>query len=321
MKLESKTGMIDILRPIAAFTVVVETGSFRAAAAKLGLSPAVVSHHVSTLEKRFDVPLLYRTTRKLTLTDTGREVAELGRTICDAGSAAYDTLQNRSSEPTGLLRVTAPAVFQYGPFLTDVSEFLKDHPSVRLQLDFSDKTVDLIDEGYDAAIRIGKLEDSALIARRVVGGSQVICAAPSYLDGMELPKAPADLASLELIKAPGQTGNFKLRHKLEVQADVDVKCTVRASVSTGYAAMRMALDGAGLVLLPRYLVRDILGQSLIEVLPDWSAPEFSAYAVWPRNVGARSLAKAFVNHLLRKIAIDPPTERPRIQGQDPFIVE
>lgn len=303
--------MIDTLRPIAVFTVVVETGSFRAAAAKLGLSPAVVSHHVSALEKRFDVPLLYRTTRKLTLTDTGREIAELGRTICNAGNDALQTLQQRSSEPTGLLRFTAPAVFQYGPFLSDVSEFLKDHPAVELRLDFSDDDVDLIASGYDAALRIGNLEDSALVARRVVGGTQVICASPDYLKDHDAISSPQDLTSIEMIAAPGQTNAIGLKRRDNPDEKTEIKCQIRARVSTGYAAMRMALDGAGFVLLPRYLVRDIIGDKLIEILPDWSAPEFNAYAVWPRNVGSRSLAKTFVNHLLQKIAVDPPTKRPQ----------
>ena len=198
--------MLDHLRAMAVFATVAETGSFSGAARKLGLSASVVSHHVTVLERHLDTPLLYRTTRRLSLTDAGRKLAGSANDMLAAAEQGFGLIGQQSDSPTGSLKITAPAVLQYARFITRLSTFAKHFPRVEISISFSDRRLNLVAEGYDLAFRIGKLEDSTLIARKLVDGQQVLCASPGYLKAAGAPTVIQDFPMLDSV--PSATGTL-----------------------------------------------------------------------------------------------------------------
>ncbi|MDA4844762.1 LysR family transcriptional regulator [Hoeflea poritis] len=292
--------MLDHLRAMAVFSAVAEAGSFRAAAGRLGISPSVVSHHVTALERHLDTPLIYRSTRRLSLTDAGRRLAVSAQAMVRAAEEGYQAIGHEAESPSGMLRVTAPAVFQYALFVKRVAEFMKQHPKVEISVNFSDRWRNLVEEGLDLAFRIGPLRDSSLKARKLVDGRQFLCASPSYLKVRPVPKTPADLDELEMIGFAGRSYTIgrtgkggkggKAQHRLRMPG--------RLVVDSGFAAMRLAEEGCGATVLPDFLARAPLEAGrLVEVLPGWTVPGFGIYAVWPDNPGTNTLRALFVDFI------------------------
>lgn len=297
--------MLDHFRPLAIFSTVAETGSFRLAAERLGLSPSVVSHHVSKLEERYDVALLYRSTRQLTLTTAGQDVLEHGIALLDAGARALDVLQADLSEPQGLLRITAPAILEHGRFMDDLAEFMELNPKVDLELNFSDERIDLIAGGYDLALRGGSLDDSDLMSLKITSVEDVICASPKFIEKHGEPASPEDLVNFKLIGVPPgkSTLTFHSAKGPKHKREINVVSGVR--VSTGDAALSLAIRGAGIARLPRLLIETQEQDQLVDLLPGWSLSKFDIHAIWPRNVGHRSLTRIFVDFLRSKVAVPP----------------
>lgn len=304
--------MIDRLRAIAVFATVAETGSFRAAARRLGLSPSVVSHHVGTLERDFGLALFYRTTRKLALTDTGERLFEHGRAMMAAGEAGIDALSDRSVNPSGLLRITAPAILQDGPIIQDISRFMTLYPRIEVALQFSDQRQGLIEGGHDIALRIGAPDDSTLKMRRLVGGTRVLCASPDYVATLPAIAVPEDLQGARLI---GLTGTDDAIEVGQGAAARTVVMTRRLTVDTGHAARSFALNHQGIAVLPRFfVVANLADGTLVELLEGWELPRFDVYAVWPENAGARSLSRLLIGFLVAELAQNPPLARASPEG-------
>lgn len=289
--------MLDLLRPLAVFSTVAETGSFRLAANRLGLSPSVVSHHVSKLEERYDVALLYRSTRKLTLTAAGQEVLEHGMALLDAGARARDVLQADLSEPQGMLRIAAPAILEHGRFMDDIASFLQLYPKVDLHLNLSDERVDVIGGGYDLVLRAGHLQDIDLMSLKLTSVEDVICASPDFIKKYGEPAKPQDLVDFRMIGVPPRKNTLTFFDARNLKKKVTVNVTPSVHVSTGDAALSLALRGTGIARLPRLLTETQPKESLVDLLPGWSLAKFDIQAIWPRNVGHRSLARLFVEHL------------------------
>lgn len=302
--------MLDHLRAMAVFATVAETGSFSGAARKLGLSASVVSHHVTVLERHLDTPLLYRTTRRLSLTDAGRKLAGSANDMLAAAEQGFGLIGQQSDSPTGSLKITAPAVLQYARFITRLSTFAKHFPRVEISISFSDRRLNLVAEGYDLAFRIGELEDSTLIARKLVDGQQVLCASPGYLKAAGAPTQPADLTRLEMIAGPSPRLELQSR---EGRAKRTVRIPHRLSVDSGFAAMRMAEEGCGVAMLPDFLARKSIDSgTLVEVLPEWRLPSFGIHAVWPDNPGTHALRTRLVDFVALIARTDGTTDREMI---------
>lgn len=269
------------------------------AADRLGLSPSVVSHHVSKLEERYDVALLYRSTRKLTLTAAGKDVLEHGAALLDAGSRARDVLQADLSEPQGVLRISAPAILEHGRFMDDIASFLELYPKVDLHLNFSDERVDVIGGGYDLVLRAGHLEDIDLMSLKLTSVEDVICASPGFIKKYGEPATPDTLVDFRMIGVPSGKNTLTFHNTRNHTETVKVDVVPSVRVSTGDAALSLALRGAGIARLPRLLTETQQKGSLVDLLPGWSLAKFDIQAIWPRNVGHRSLARLFVEHLRR----------------------
>lgn len=306
--------MLDQLRALAVFATVADAGSFRGAARRLGISASVVSHHVTSLERFLDTPLIYRSTRKLSLTAAGQQLAQSARTMLDSAQEGFGRISRESASPTGRLRITAPAILQYARFVTRVSTFMKHYPKVELSINFSDRQHNIVEEGLDLALRIGWLQDSSLKARKLVDGGLMLCASPHYLQEQPALHRPEDLTQLEMINLVGTPTNIRLQARKGRKSERAVRMSHRITVDSGFAAKRMAVEGCGLVMLPDFFLRDSIADgSLVEVLTDWRAPTFGIYAVWPDNAGTNALRTLFVNFVALIARTEEETDRQMVE--------
>jgi len=294
--------MIDDLRSMAVFATVVAEGSFRGAATRLSLSPSVISHHVSRLEKRLDCALLYRSTRRLSLTDDGRVFHAACARALDAAEEGLNSVANRQSELAGRLRIGAPAMLASGPFVSDILAFADAYPAVELELCLADDRKNQIEAGFDVSIRLGWLEDSALRARQLLSVRRRLCAAPQLVERMGAPQHPADLVNWPwvyetmLARFVDFTGPKDATYR--------VPTTGRLSTNHAETAKRFALAGAGAFASIDFLVAEELAAGrLVELLPDWRIPSAGAYAVWPANVSRNSLSMRFVDFLHAQVSL------------------
>lgn len=290
--------MLDHLRGLAVLAAVAEAGSFRAAAKRLGLSASVVSHYITGLENRLNTPLIYRTTRRLSLTDAGARLADNAKMMVKIAEEGFASIGHQSPNPVGRLKITAPAILQYARFVTRVSTFMRHHPNVEISLKFTDRQINIVEEGLDLAFRVGQLKDSSLISRKLADGKLHVCASPDYLERQAVLKAPGDLEHLELIDLAGVSRDITFTASGEQQIERIARMKHRISVDSGFAARRMAEAGCGVVMLPDFFVRESLkSRALVEVLPEWQAPIYGIYAVWPPNAATNQLRSSFLNFI------------------------
>lgn len=288
--------MIDKLRSIAIFSTVVDQGSFRAAALHLGLAPSRVSEVVSGLEKELGVTLLYRSTRQISLTNEGRHLHAKAEDMLRAAEEGLDAINPHSKEPSGALRITAPAFVAQTNLMDSFSQFSATYPKVDLNFDFSDRPSALIRDGFDVAIRAGWLTDSDLMARTIGRVERFLVASPGYVAQMPPPAHPKDLEAWQWIR-------FVMRaNQTELTSDGGETVTVlgksRISVNAAEALYEFAARGMGLSAIPEHLAcRGFDRGDLVHVLPKWSLQPLGLHAVWPNQVRKENLTMTFVRFL------------------------
>jgi DNA-binding transcriptional LysR family regulator len=272
--------MVD-LNHVAVFVAVAQLGSFSKAARALAMPVSTVSRKVAELEGQLGVTLLQRTTRKLTLTTPGRayldECSEPLRHLHDAERV----LTNTQRQPTGVLRVSVPVVLGDPAFLAFISGFLQGHPGIQIDLFITNQFVDLVAENIDVAVRFGALSSSTVVARKLGTGVRYLVAAPAYLEGRPLPRAPADLAAHRcvLLNAQNHETHWDLvsgRRRARVHVSGDV--TSRDFHSVSFFTSR----GHGVGLLPsNYCDLQLASGALVRLLPRWTSPPVAVHAVYP----------------------------------------
>lgn len=287
----------------AIFAKVAELGSFARAADDLKLSKPTVSKAIARLENRLKIPLLHRTSRKVTLTENGRAVLERARLILEQGIAAEAESSAQAETPAGVVRVTAPmslGVVQLAPL---IPEFLERYPEVSLDLHLSDAHEDLIDKGYDLALRIAALADSSLRARRVRGVRIAMVAAPSYLDSYGRPKHPVELEQhkgVHYSNAP-TPDLWRLHH--ETAGEWTVRVPGRFQANNADVIMPALLAGAGIAMQPEFVVwRKLASGALEEVLPGWSTSELGLYIVTPPSSLRPLSVKVLIEFLVERLS-------------------
>jgi len=289
--------MNDDYRGLAIFVAVHEAGSMSAAGRRLKLSTSVVSHHISKLEDKLGVPLFFRSTRSLTLTSEGQKMLDAAKRMVAAGEEALDALSDDSEQPVGALRITMPAFGLNSTLHQSVWQFAKAHPMVALSLHSSDKPVDLVREGYDLAIRLGVLSDSALKSRRIGTFHRKIVATPAYLKSRPKIVSLSDLAEADFISLSVVPDTITVRHTGEdatitlqnIRLEVD-------AVTTGRAAV---LEGLGLMSLPlNEIEADLASGALVEVSPTWKLSSLGVYAVWPDFGPQKKLTRRLIDFLV-----------------------
>lgn len=260
---------MDRLTSMQVFVKVADLGSFAAAAAELNLSPAMVAKHIRRLEERLQVTLIRRTTRRQSLTDVGAEFLKRSRFILGEVEAAENLAAESQSAPRGILRVNAPMTFGSTSLAQALPDYLRTYPEVTVELSITDRMVDLVDEGFDAVIRIGELADTSLRARRMSNYEMVLCAAPAYLATHPAPERPADLAGHACLGF----AHWLPRSQWQFDGPGGTE-TVEVSgpmiVNIGHALRVVALSGLGIILQPRILLQEDIDQGrLVPLLPHW----------------------------------------------------
>lgn len=296
--------MIDHLRQMAIFARVVDEGSFRAAAKDIGLAPSRISETVSELEDYLGITLLYRTTRKITLTNEGRifyaRVVEMLR----SAEAGLNELNALSLDPVGALRMSLPAFLASGPLTTAIADFARLHPNVAISVSYTDHPLDLIENGLDLNVRVGWLDDSSMMSRKLAEGQRILVAGKEYARARKMPKRPSDLEDWDWIRyqqradATEFTSQNGKVEKVTGNAQIEVD-----SIDAVY---HFAVQNMGVTILPSFLAeRGIASGALVRLIPEWSLRKLGIYAVWPDKSRRESLTLLFIRFLVEKGLCQP----------------
>ncbi len=294
---------MDLFTCMRAFAQVAEQRSFTAAAAKLDISRGMVTRYVAQLEDHLGARLLNRTTRRVNLTETGAAYFERCAQLLVDLDEAEALAGSDVAEARGTLRVTCALAFGVRYVAPLVGEYLRDQPRVTVDLSFNDRTVDIVEEGYDLAIRIGVLPSSSLAARRLGSARLLVCASPAYWRRHGRPARPEELAACDalhytysstsdewrFVDAAGQPRSVRVRHRLRS--------------NNGEALLRAAVSGVGVVQLPSFLVHDALQRGELEtVLDDFCAPPLGIHVVYPARRLLAAKVRSFVDFLVEALA-------------------
>jgi DNA-binding transcriptional LysR family regulator len=286
---------MDRLDAMAAFMAVADLRGFAQAARRLGLSPSAVTRLVAALEERLSIRLLQRTTRSVTLTDAGARYLDRARRILADVEEAEDAAQAERTEPTGRLVVTAPNVFGRLEVAPLMSTFLARYPAVAGELTLSDRNVNLVEEGIDAAVRIGVLDDSSLFARKVGETRRVVVASPKFLSRRKKPRAPSDVASHDVIHFTGMEPAAAWRFVSDGRP-TSVAFRPRLVTNSADAAIHHAEAGGGLTMVLAYQVAEsIRAGRLAVVLARHEPPPLPIQLVYPTTRLLSAKVRAFVD--------------------------
>ena len=284
------------LEDMQIFVSTVDAQSFTAAADKLGLSKQFISRRIMALEERLGARLLIRTTRKLSVTDSGRRYYERALKIGDEVNEAEALVSRENTSPRGTLRISAPVSFGTLHLGPAIARFMTQCPEIAIELDLNDRFVDIVGEGYDMAIRIGNLADSSLLARHIAAAQLVACASPAYLEARGEPGTPAELkAHACLIYGHGHNTEWVFTEKGK-PLRIAVKGRMRAN--NGELVCAAAIGGLGIALLPTLIVGEALRtQQLVTVLDAYAPTPLNIHAVYPQHRQSSLSIKVFTDFL------------------------
>lgn len=295
---------MDTLTSMKVFAAVVEGGSFATAAERLDMSRAMTSKYVAHLEQHLGTRLLQRSTRRLTLTESGSDYYErCVQILADIRSAEEGAL-HMTETPRGNLRVTAPVSFGILHMGPAVSQYLQQYPDVKIDIMLTDRRVDLIDEGLDLAVRIGTMPESELIARKFASDRVAICAAPAYLARHGAPLVPEDLSRHNCLTYSYSASGDEWRMAGLDGRQHSVRVTGSLRANNGDMVKLAALGGAGLMRQPLFLcAEDLRAGRLVEVLAEYRSDELGMYALYPSRKHLSAKVRTFVDFLVDAFAM------------------
>jgi len=299
---------MDRFLEMKTLVAVVDAGSFIGAAEPLGMSKAAVSRHVSDLENRLGVRLLQRTTRRLSLTDEGQAFYARSKDALALVDEAETEIRSRSSEASGVVRVNAPQTFGVLHLAPLWGGFMDANPRVSLEVTLSDRVVDVVDEGFDLAIRIATLPNSTLVSKKLASTRVMLCAAPAYLERVGTPSHPADLALHQVIAYSYWAGRDEWTFT-GPEGVVSVKTRARLYANNGDTCLAAALSGQGIILQPSFLVaEDVRAGRLVELMPEYRSIELGIYAVYPTRKQLALKVRRLIDYLAEALG-EPAWER------------
>ncbi|MGF1685930.1 LysR family transcriptional regulator [Photobacterium japonica] len=282
---------------VSEFVAVAEAESFTAAAKQLGISTAQVSRQVSALENRLNTKLFYRTTRKVAVTEEGGIYYRHCRQLLDGLAEAERAISDRRGTPQGSLKLTAPVMYGEQYVMPLINDFILQYPELDVVMELNNQTVDLVEGGFDLAIRLGRLTNSTMMAKKLTTRVQYVCAAPSYLEKYGLPHSLSELRHHNCL-----VGNFDHWRFLEAGRERSVRVSGSLRCSSGYALRDAALKGIGVVQLPDYYVADDLASgALISILEHLQEPEEGIWALYPHNRHLSPKVRLLVDFLAEKL--------------------
>lgn len=264
---------------VSEFVAVAEAESFTKAAQRLGISTAQVSRQISALEARLATKLFHRTTRKVSTTEVGRVYYQHCRQVLDGLDEAERAITNLQSSPRGLLKITAPVTYGEMTIAPLVNDFIAMYPELEVKINLTNQKIDLIDEGYDLAIRLGQLEDSSMMAKRLSSRTQHVCASPSYLSTFGIPHSLSELDQHNCLLGTMDYWRFEENGKTR---NVRVKGSL--SCNSGHALVDAAIKGIGIIQLPDYYLHPYIEEGqLVPLLEQNRSPEEGIWALYPHN--------------------------------------
>lgn len=302
---------MDRMDDLSLFLRVFDAGSISAAARSLDLSVAVASQRLKRLEGSLGVRLFHRTTRRLTPTPEGAALAEQGRSLVHDLDALMASMREASSGVSGTLRFTTSATFARYYVSPLLARFMQRHPQLRVSVDLSDQQHDLVAAGFDLALRIGALDDSTLVARRLASNRRVLCASPAYLRRHGRPAKAAELSQHDCLLLAGSQGRVDIwRMKDRRGQEVAVRVNGRLESTQGEVLRDAALAGLGIAMHSTWHVADDLRAGRLEVvLPDHKLPDTGIHAVMPQRRLVPPRVRAFVDFMAEHLGGVPPWER------------
>ncbi len=291
----------DLFDGMAIFCEVVEANGFAAAAASTGHSASHVSKAVARLEARMGVRLLNRTTRRLSLTDVGRTYYDQARQIVDDARTVRDRIMNIGEKPVGLLRVSAPVSFSQTHINRWLPEFMLAYPDLRIDIEISDRMVDIVAEGFDVVIRASRLDDTSLIARKLTTTRLMTVAAPDYLRRRGTPVTPHELSGHTLIDFSYRKMSGSWEYRGPKGRSLTVAITPTLVCNSAETELAAAVAGAGITRLPSMACEaELKSGELVPILTDFEEPPIGVYALYPSRAHLAPKVRAFVDFLVEK---------------------
>ena len=282
---------------ISEFVYVAENDSFTLASKKMAISTAQVSRQVSALEKRLNIKLFYRTTRKVSLTEEGRIFYQHCRSVLDGLDAAERAITNLQTKPQGKIKLTAPVAFGEKQILPLVNNFIKQYNDVEVSAYLSNRQVDIVEDGYDLAIRLGKLSDSTMMAKKLGKRMSYVCASPDYLSKHGIPHSISELNKHSCLLGTNDYWHFR-----ESGQEKSIRLTGRLRYNNGYSLTDAALKGLGIVQLPDYYIeKQIQSGELVSLLDNYRAPDEGIWAVYPHNRHLSPKIRLLVDYLAEQL--------------------
>lgn len=288
------------------FIKVVETGSISAAADKLLVAKSAVSRRLKDLEAHLGVELFHRTTRQMNLTETGREFYHHAVRIIEDTIEAERLVSDAHSTLRGSIKMTLPLSFGLMHLAPAIHDFAALHPEIEFNLDFNDREIDLIEQGFDLAIRIARLPDSSLIARRVTEIRVVVCASPDYLKKNGTPEEPAELDHHQCLVYNLMSDQEHWHFFDDQQKQIKTRIRAFLKASNGEFLRDAAINGLGITLIPTFLIyQELANGSLVTLFDHYHFPAINAYAVYPQTRYLSRRVRTFVEFLVERFAGTP----------------
>lgn len=294
---------MNTLSDLAFFSILIKQGSLAAVARELGVTPPAVTKRLANLEHRLGVRLLNRTTRTMSVTHEGEIYLAEGARILAEIDELEQTVSRSRAVPKGLLRINATFGFGRKYIGPAVADFVKRHPEVEVQLQLSDRALNLADQAFDIGIRIGSLPDARIIARKIAANRRVLCASPAYLKTSAAPAIPRDLQKHKCIVLRENEAAYGTWHLSRGKRSESIKVRGALSTNDGEIALDWALAGHGILMRSEWDVAPYLRSGrLQEVLDDWTLPESDIYAVYPERLNLSAKVSAFIDFLAARFA-------------------
>ncbi len=293
------------LEDMAMFVRIVEAGGISKAAEQLDIAKSAVSKKLSDLEKRLATQLISRTTRKSNLTEVGEEYYHQCLHILEQVQASNEKASGNTSGVEGTLKMTAPLSFGLMHLNKIIEAFACRYPQLKYQLDFSDRHIDLVEEGYELGIRIGDLADSNLQARKITQINHVLLASPQYLQKHGTPKVPEDLYQHSFLQ---YSNNDQIRFTLDRnnKESTTIKINAKFKANNGDVLKYMAENHHGITYMPTFLLEpNTIPNKLVSVLPKFDLPSLNAYAVYPRNRFLSQRCRKFIDFMIKELGDTP----------------
>ena len=290
---------MDRYAEMQTFVRVAESGSLSATAERMKIAKSAVSRRLADLESRLGVQLLHRTTRRISLTDSGRQFYEQSQRMLAELDEAEQTLSREHTTLRGMLRVAAPLSFGIRHIAPLLDQFMLQHPGIQLDVDLDDRRVNLIEEGIDLAIRIGLLADSSLVMRRLTSVQQIICASPGYLQQHGTPQQPEDLKHHQALHYSNIPDSQHWQFNLPDNT-LTVRPHVRMRANNGDVLVQAAIDGLGVLESPDFICSDAIHQGLLQpILSDYPKTELSVYVIYPSQRHVPQRLRALIDFLVQ----------------------